>query len=63
MVPTLPIVMMTAFATPELVERARGLGAFAVINKPFEMNELAPLIRRAIHARCPAPEVSPLPAD
>jgi DNA-binding NtrC family response regulator len=55
MVPTLPIVMMTAFATRELVERARELGAFAVVNKPFEMNELAPLIRRAIHAAQPSP--------
>ena len=50
MVPTLPIVMMTAFATPELVERARELGAFAVVNKPFEMNDLAPVIRLALQA-------------
>jgi two-component system, NtrC family, response regulator AtoC len=48
--PTVPIIMMTAFATPELVERARKLGAFRVINKPFEMNELAPLVREALLA-------------
>jgi two-component system, NtrC family, response regulator AtoC len=50
MVPTLPIIMMTAFATRELVERARMMGAFTVVNKPFEMNELAPLIGRALRA-------------
>jgi two-component system, NtrC family, response regulator AtoC len=60
MVPTLPIVMMTAFATPELVERARALGAFAVVNKPFEMNDLAPVLRLALQAArtpsCPTAE-------
>jgi DNA-binding NtrC family response regulator len=51
--PAVPIIMMTAFATPELVERARKLGAFTVVNKPFEMNELAPLISRALLAARP----------
>jgi CheY-like chemotaxis protein len=46
--PTVPIIMMTAFATPELVERARTSGAYTVVNKPFELNELAPLIRQAL---------------
>jgi len=46
--PTVPVVIMTAFATPESVERARQLGAFTVLNKPFEMGELAPLLRRAL---------------
>lgn len=50
LVPTVPIIMMTAFATPELVETARALGAFTVVNKPFEMNELAPLIQQALLA-------------
>ena len=45
--PGVPVIMMTAFATPELVEWARALGAFTVVSKPFELNELAPLIRRA----------------
>jgi DNA-binding NtrC family response regulator len=48
--PKVPIVMMTAFATPEIVERARRLGAFAVLTKPFEMGELAPLLRKALMA-------------
>jgi two-component system nitrogen regulation response regulator GlnG len=46
--PEVPIVVMTAFATSEIVERARRFGAFAVITKPFEMEELAPLLRRAL---------------
>jgi DNA-binding response OmpR family regulator len=54
MVPTFPIIMMTAFATPELVERARMMGALTVVNKPFEMNDLAPLIGRALRASIPA---------
>jgi DNA-binding NtrC family response regulator len=52
--PAVPIIMMTAFATPELVECARRLGAFAVVNKPFEMNELAPLISQALLATRPS---------
>jgi len=45
--PEVPVVVMTAFATPEIVERARRVGAFTVIPKPFEMRALAPLLRRA----------------
>ena len=48
--PTVPIIVMTAYATPEIVERARRLGAYRVINKPFEMDALAPLIREALRA-------------
>jgi DNA-binding NtrC family response regulator len=48
--PGVPVIMMTAFATPELVERARQLGAFTVIHKPFDMNALAPLVRQALLA-------------
>ena len=48
--PAVPIVVMTAFATPEIAERALRFGAFAVITKPFEVGELAPLLRRAVQA-------------
>ena len=48
--PDVPVVIMTAFATPEIVERARQLGAFTVVTKPFEMGELAPLLLRALCA-------------
>jgi DNA-binding NtrC family response regulator len=48
--PTVPIIVMSAYATPDIIERARRFGAYRVINKPFEMDELAPLIREALGA-------------
>src|SRR5580765_8079723 len=51
--PAVPIIMMTAFSTGALVAGARRLGAFTVINKPFELNELAPLIHQAMLANRP----------
>jgi two-component system response regulator PilR (NtrC family) len=50
LVPTVPIIVMTAYATAELVERAQRFGAYKVINKPFEMDALAPLIHEALRA-------------
>jgi DNA-binding NtrC family response regulator len=52
--PTTPIILMTAYGTPELVELARRLGAFAVIDKPFDVGDLIPLVERAsTHAAAP----------
>lgn len=51
--PTTPIILMTAYGTTEVVERALQLGAFRVIDKPFELNELAPLILAALAASRP----------
>jgi DNA-binding NtrC family response regulator len=48
LVPAVPIILMTAFPTPELVAEAQRLGAFAVVEKPFDLNELVPLVRRAL---------------
>lgn len=48
--PTTPVILMTAFGSPDLVEAARELGAFTVIDKPFDINGVAPLILRAIRA-------------
>lgn len=45
--PRTPVILMTAHATPHLVDAARALGAFAVIDKPFDMGDLAPLAERA----------------
>jgi CheY-like chemotaxis protein len=45
-----PIIVMTAYATPEIVERARRFGAYRVITKPFEMHDLAPMVREALRA-------------
>ena len=45
--PHTPVILMTAHGTPDLAEAARALGAFAVLDKPFDMGELAPLAERA----------------
>ena len=45
--PHTPVILMTAHGTPDLAEAARALGAFAVIDKPFDMGELGPLAERA----------------
>jgi DNA-binding NtrC family response regulator len=45
--PSTRVILMTAFGTPEISERALGLGAYCVLNKPFEMNALPPLVVEA----------------
>jgi DNA-binding NtrC family response regulator len=48
--PKVPVIVMTAFGTPELLNEALRLGAFAVIDKPFDMSAVSPLIERALAA-------------
>src|ERR1700686_4942095 len=48
--PEVPVIVMTAFGTPELLNDALRLGAFAVIDKPFDMSAVSPLIERALGA-------------
>ena len=43
-----PVVMVTAFSQPELVERARQAGAMAYVVKPFTKADLLPAIAVAI---------------
>jgi DNA-binding NtrC family response regulator len=45
------IVLMTAFGTPEVVDGALALGAYRVVNKPFDMLALDGLLRSAHAAR------------
>jgi len=45
--PATPVVLMTAFGTPELAAEARGLGAYAVLEKPFDLAALEPLLDSA----------------
>ena len=46
--PKLPIIVMTAYGSPETTADALRLGAVAVIDKPFEIDDLAPLVRKAL---------------
>jgi DNA-binding NtrC family response regulator len=46
--PTTPIILMTAYGSEALTAEARSRGAYAVINKPFDMSALPPLIAAAI---------------
>jgi len=41
------VVMMTAYGSPELARHALELGAYRVVDKPFDMNALDPLLREA----------------
>jgi DNA-binding NtrC family response regulator len=42
--PDARVILMTAFGTPEILARARALGA-EVLNKPFELDELNRLVQ------------------
>jgi response regulator NasT len=44
----IPIVMLTAYADPVLVERAIGAGVFAYLVKPFRSTDVVPTIRAAV---------------
>lgn len=38
--PDLPVVLMSAYASPELMEEGRGLGAYAVLTKPINFQQV-----------------------
>jgi DNA-binding NtrC family response regulator len=45
--PTSRVIMITAHSSPELAQGATALGAFSVVSKPFEVESLATLVKRA----------------
>jgi DNA-binding NtrC family response regulator len=49
--PATRIIVMTAYGTPEILQKAMDLGAYRVITKPFEMNDVAPLVTQAHASR------------
>jgi len=51
--PKVPVIVMTAFRTLEVLKRGTRLGAFAVIDKPFDMSDISPLVGRALVAPAP----------
>jgi DNA-binding NtrC family response regulator len=42
--PQVPVVLMTAFGTPEVVAQARALGVTNILSKPFELGELGRVV-------------------
>ena len=42
---SIPVIVITAFGDPVLHAEARRLGALAVLDKPFDVNELLALVR------------------
>lgn len=49
--PATRIILMTAYGTPEMSQEALDRGAYCVLNKPFEMNALSPLVTEAHASR------------
>lgn len=49
--PSSAVVMMTAHGTPEDAAEARALGAFDVVEKPFDVQRLERLVTAACRAR------------
>lgn len=43
-----PVILITAFGAPETHARAKALGAAAVMDKPFELDDLRRLIQRLV---------------
>jgi DNA-binding NtrC family response regulator len=49
--PETPVIMMTAYGTAEMIKDALDLGAFRVVNKPFEVDDVADLVASALAPR------------
>lgn len=47
--PAVPVVLMTAYATPDVVRGALDLGAYRVVTKPFDVREVIALVDEALH--------------
>jgi two-component system C4-dicarboxylate transport response regulator DctD len=46
-VPPACVILMTAHGTLEILQAALDLGVHRVISKPFDMNDLAPMVAQA----------------
>jgi DNA-binding NtrC family response regulator len=49
--PRAQIILMTAYGSPEVLRGADELGAYQVLTKPFEINEVAALVSEALKTR------------
>jgi CheY-like chemotaxis protein len=52
--PALPVVVVTGYPNPQTAQRCRELGAWCYLRKPFEPDELARQVRRALARRSPS---------
>jgi DNA-binding NtrC family response regulator len=50
LVPAGRVILMTAYGTPEVTTRALDLGAYRVVTKPFDVHDIAAMIRHAYAA-------------
>jgi CheY-like chemotaxis protein len=62
-----PVVLITAFGDAEVHAAGKRLGAAAVLDKPFDLNELSSLAARLLDPKSPAPsrwdQQAPRPRD
>ena len=49
--PASSVVLMTAYGTPEVTQGAFQLGVCRILNKPFDMHDLAPVVLQACGSR------------
>jgi CheY-like chemotaxis protein len=49
--PSTPVILMTSFGSGEVSATALALGAFAVVDKPFELRIVLSLVERALSVR------------
>jgi DNA-binding NtrC family response regulator len=47
LMPPRRVILMTAYGSPDVVDRALKLGAYQVVMKPFDMTDIASVIRHA----------------
>ena len=45
--PEVPIILMTAYGSPEITTGALALGAYRVVSKPFEVHDLVAVVEQA----------------
>ena len=48
--PNCPVILMTAFGTPEVAREAVADGAFRVMDKPFNLDDMTSLVEQAFCA-------------
>ena len=48
--PAQPVILMTAYGTPELQEQASAIGVRHVLLKPFDLQQVVALVRTALQA-------------